>query len=493
MLKVLRKKGVMKKVLWVVAVVIIISFGFFGTANYLNRRRGVSYAGHIFGRKISFDDFTDSYAHTRNQAILRYGDNFYRIQERLDLVAETWDRLILLHEAKKRNIRVSDQEVVAAIQDFEFFKRDSQFDQELYDIILRRVFQTQPRNFEEGIRESLLFQKLYEQETENLALTDEEIKEQYRLKNEKVQVSYILFLTDDFKKQVNLDQKEVENYFLEHKEDFRSPDAINLQYIEFAFPAEATDDQKAAIALKAQSVFDQLIDQEDFEAVSQTNGLKIQESGFFSRENPKITIGWSMDLLQKAFALKAGEFSDPIETPQGYYILKFKEKRNSYIPELKEAQPNVKQVLILQKASLLAQEKANEMLAKTKERRQAHPDEPFGDLAKNLGLSIEQTTPFMRGEYIPKIGLDREFQEATFSLNKDRAMSEVIKTSKGYSIMHFDDLIGVDDKKFDEEKEEFAAFLLEQKKNQAFTRFILELRLKARLEDHISQMKKEQE
>ena len=57
MLKHLRKKGVSKKILWVVAFVIVISFSFFGTASYLNRGAlSHNYAGILFGQKIPLKD-----------------------------------------------------------------------------------------------------------------------------------------------------------------------------------------------------------------------------------------------------------------------------------------------------------------------------------------------------------------------------------------------------------------------------------------------------
>ena len=52
----LRKKGIAKKITWVIAIVIILCFGF-GTASMLSNSRPESYAGRLFGKKISFDEF----------------------------------------------------------------------------------------------------------------------------------------------------------------------------------------------------------------------------------------------------------------------------------------------------------------------------------------------------------------------------------------------------------------------------------------------------
>ena len=53
MLKLLRKKGIAKKVIWFIAIIIIISFGFLGTAYLITDSGSVNDAGKIFGKTIS--------------------------------------------------------------------------------------------------------------------------------------------------------------------------------------------------------------------------------------------------------------------------------------------------------------------------------------------------------------------------------------------------------------------------------------------------------
>ena len=112
MLEVLRKKGVNKAILWIIAIVVILSFGVFGTAYRLDNT--VNSAGTIYGHNINIKDFQQAYQDARDQAIRLYGDEFFKKGSRLDLEQEAWDRLILLKEAQKRAIHVSDQEALYA-------------------------------------------------------------------------------------------------------------------------------------------------------------------------------------------------------------------------------------------------------------------------------------------------------------------------------------------------------------------------------------------
>ncbi|MBL8012742.1 MAG: SurA N-terminal domain-containing protein, partial [Candidatus Omnitrophica bacterium] len=65
MLKIFRKEGVQKKILWFLAAVIIISFVFFGTVTRLRDTSSSSYAGKVYGKKISMMDFNKHYQNTR--------------------------------------------------------------------------------------------------------------------------------------------------------------------------------------------------------------------------------------------------------------------------------------------------------------------------------------------------------------------------------------------------------------------------------------------
>ena len=83
MLSALRHKGVSKKILWAVSIVIILSFAVFGTAWRLDK--SVNSAGKIFGHSVSILDYQKAYYDTRDAAILMYGDNFFKYGNRLNL------------------------------------------------------------------------------------------------------------------------------------------------------------------------------------------------------------------------------------------------------------------------------------------------------------------------------------------------------------------------------------------------------------------------
>jgi len=200
MLEVLRRKGVNKTILWFIAIIIILSFGVFGTAYRLDNT--VNSAGTIYGHNVSIKEFQQAYLDSRDQAIRIYGDEFFKNGNKIDLEQETWDRLILLKEAQKREIHVTDQEVVADIAAIPFFQRNGHFDQVLYEEIVENpsVFDRPTHDFEEGVRKQLAIKKLIELVAPESVLNDADLKKEYQKRNEKITLQYVLFNASDFAK-----------------------------------------------------------------------------------------------------------------------------------------------------------------------------------------------------------------------------------------------------------------------------------------------------
>lgn len=491
MLKTLRKKGVAKKILWVVAIVIIISFGFFGTANYVRRTHNITAAGKIFNRAVSFDEFERSLVHARNQAMLTYGENFDRLKQFLNLDSQAWDRIILLQEAKKQKIKVTDAEVVEAIENLDLFKNQGAFNSRNYDQLVRYYFKCEPRDFEESIRDLLTFSKLRDKITSAITVNDEDIRKEYQKKNEKARVSFVLISADDYKKDISADPKEIEQYYAQNKDQLRVPPSINILYLHVAPGTDAKQNQPLSLSQKVQNILSDLKTNPDLEKVGQKYGLTVNESGFFNKEQPSLKVSLPYEALLVAFELSENQISSPVETPQGYYILKLKQKRDAYIPNMKEATDQIKETLLTEKARGIAKTKAEEYLKQIREYIAGNPQKSFSDTMTALGLKIQQTPPFSRGQYVPGIGVSGEFQDTAFSLTEQNKISNVIEIAKGYCIIHLDSQTPIDEEKFGKEKEEFAKKVGEDRKNQVFGDYLRDLRIKANLQDNVSKLRKQ--
>jgi len=502
MLKILRKKGVSKKILWAVIVIIIFAFGFGGTAYMVARQQQkIKYAGKIFGQTISFEDYDKAYQETTVQFILRYGDNFSKIRQYLDLDAETWNRLILLYEANRRHIKVTDKEIIELIEQFPMFQRNKKFDNELYNNMLRYGLNIRPRPFEENIRNAIKLNKLSMEQTASLNLTDDQIFDAYKKQNEKTQINYVLFSADQFKKEILVDETETQKYYADQKDAFLVPPSISFEYLEFPFPIEKQavdnkeqDDNEQAKNLlqeKASVVYNQLAAGADLAKTAQENNIEIKTTDFFSMEKPNLSLGWPYEILANLFQIDAVNFHEPFETSNGICIVRIKEKRDAYVPEYATIKEDVKNALIEKKAQKLSQEKAQQTISSIKENYNQSKD--FKKTAQDLNLTFYQTPIFKRGDYLETIGISKLFEDAAFELTEINPISDVIKTGKGFCILHLEKYVPVDETEYKKDKETFAEKLITEMKDKSFGEFLTSLKLKAKLEDNISKLKKEQQ
>jgi parvulin-like peptidyl-prolyl isomerase len=162
-----------------------------------------------------------------------------------------------------------------------------------------------------------------------------------------------------------------------------------------------------------------------------------------------------------------------------HYIIKIKERKEPYIPDLAAIKEKVKEALVKDKAQRLAKEKIEACLKKLEETYQLAPKSiDFTKSAKEYGLKSDSTDLFTYGSYIEGVGVADNFWLEALEL-KVGAFSEIIDMPAGLYIIKIKSRVPVDDKKFQAEKEEFAQKLLLQKKQEYFTKVLEDLKRKA--------------
>ena len=491
MLNILRHKGFSKKILWVIAVVIILSFGVFGTAWRMDN--SVNSAGKMYGRGVSIRDFNKAYLDSRDQAILLYGDQFFKLGNRLNLEDETWDRLLLLREAKKRGLKTFDAEVVDFIAAIPFFQRNGKFEPLLYQAIVQNPggFDRKTPDFEEGIRAQLTIKKLLDQVAGSAPLTEQELKKEYTLRNEKIKLTYALFEPLKAAKDLAVSESQVQQYYDNNKELFRKPVMVNVEYAALSYPDKASDAQKETVKKEVVALARELVVSKveplkadnDFNTLAQKHKIQLKESGLFSQSQPLLTFAWSPELVDRIFSMKEGQYSPVIEAPDGWQVLRIRERKESSIPPLEEIKPQVKNALLTNRGFGLAQTKADAALKTIQEGLKANKS--FKELAEAAGAKVDQTPPFGRGEYQSNRGLLAEFQEETLKMNRQNRLSAVMTTTQGPAIIYLDSTDPIDQNQFEADKENFKQMMMAQRRNQAIIGFLTQLKFEANVQSNL--------
>jgi hypothetical protein len=340
MLRILRNKKTAKKVWIILAIIIIPAFTFWGFGGAARNRQEAGSVGKIFGHNVSNLELRDSLTAVRTSAIIQFGDKLPEIEKYLDFPSQAWERLILLYEAKRRRITVNNKEVVEEIQNTPYFQDQSGFNNKTYAQTLRYVFRLQPRIYEEQVRQSLTLLKLYKQLTQNVKLTDSEIREEYLKANEELSIDYIASLFADFVKGINPTEKEIAEYFEKNKAMFKEPPSPDKP----AHIPELTEVKnkvkEALIKETSESNAEQKINEcaeklksMEFNQAAGACGLKVSSTDFFKSDGEIEGLGKTRIFWENAKKLKNGQPSPVLYNTKGCYIIK--PKANKPIDEAK--------------------------------------------------------------------------------------------------------------------------------------------------------------
>ena len=176
MLEQMRKH--MNWIMWIILVLVIVSFLFFGIYQPdSGRGEAATVNGDVISaneldrayrnmnetyRQIFKEKFTDAMARTLRQQALR----------------ELIENRLLVQEASRIGLRVSDEEVRASIMRTPAFAPAGRFDKAAYERYLDYI-NTKPSVFEETQREYMLKQKIERIIEDGIVVTDDELKGAY--------------------------------------------------------------------------------------------------------------------------------------------------------------------------------------------------------------------------------------------------------------------------------------------------------------------------
>lgn len=156
MLKFFRKNT--KSVIWAV-VIAFVSWG--GYAVSVQFQQSMRAAGRIFGKEVSYRDYLSA---QRTVQIFSPPSKKDAAPPSADLIeAQTWQFLILSDEAKRRKIKVSNQEVMEEITQLLANGKELPFTSEQYSRWVQANFREQPAEFENQVRQQLTIRKLLEE------------------------------------------------------------------------------------------------------------------------------------------------------------------------------------------------------------------------------------------------------------------------------------------------------------------------------------------
>ena len=232
---------------------------------------------------------------------------------------------------------------------------------------------------------------------------------------------------------------------------------------------------QAQAADLAQSLEKQIAKPADLDKVAKAQGLTVQESGFFARDEPILGLGPSPEAANKAFEMKPNDVAGPLRASRGFVFQTLVSTQAPYVPKAEEVTARVREEVVKQKARDLSKQKAAELAARLK----SAPD--FEKAAKAGGVEAKTTELITQDSPIPDLGVAPAVEDAAFKLAVG-AVSDPIATDTGTAVIKVIEKKAVTPEEWTSSKDRFREELLTDRRNRFFSAYMVKAKQKMKIE-----------
>lgn len=469
MLDFLRKRKRSWIITFLLGLIIVVFIAFYGGSKYQDR--GAPDVAEINGDTISQRVFALQYQKTleRYREMLK-GSLTPEILKSLNLKSAVLEEMVknrlVLQEAQALGLTTSDEELMDAIGQVREFQVAGRFNKERYMQLLRANRLT-PAEFEEEQRDQLTIQRLYGVILDSTRISDAEVRERYRLEQEKINLQYLRLQVSDAVAEVKLSEDDIKQFYDRNKEMLKEPLKLQVEYLSYPFDRfaggaqvsekeiedyyQANRDSKFRkpkefklryVSIRVSPGADAK-QQEDARAranrvVAEARGGKdfAQLAKQFSDDASAAKggdLGWTTQgqlppQLAKVFGMGKGEVSDVIETPGRLQVVKVEDTREEKTATLKDLTPEITRSLKADKGKREAAKIAD------RDREKMLSGSDSAKVAQESGAAVNVTTWFSNGQVLPEIGQNQEFYKNAFALGP-KDISPVVEGNNAYYLL----------------------------------------------------------
>jgi peptidyl-prolyl cis-trans isomerase D len=382
MMKFLRSQS--QTVLWLILLVLGGSFLFYGNVGSLltgGGGHGTTDYGRIDGQDLSVAELYDAVRTTKDALIMSgRGAVLSQAGGRDQVAEEAWRQLLLLHEADKLHIQVSDQELIDYIHSWPLFQKDGVYSPDLYQQqmgMLQNTLHISPDAFEEILRNGLRADAVNKALFSTVRTPAHDVAAQYDKYEGPAQVTVVTFDPKAFAALVQVTPEEIAAEYKAHPENpaYRTQERRKIDYVLFPLTAEQAKltgkDRETAIEALGEKALNFALALQpnpsagtnggagplpDFQAVAHTMGLTPVTTDFFTVDTPPTGLPPSPSINQTAFALTRDDpNSKVVEFDGGVAVLHLDDAQPSELRPLDEVKADIEKELRQTKAVQAAQ------------------------------------------------------------------------------------------------------------------------------------------
>ena len=452
MLNVMRKQAGS----WMIKVIlfaIVIVFVFWGVGSF--RSREASKVATVNDEIITIVNYRRAYNNLIDQYRQRFGASLNdgmieMLQVKKQALDGLIDRVILLQEAKKLDLQVSDAEVAESIMKTAVFQNNGTFDNNRYRGILAQA-QLTPEEYEADQKSVLLGEKLSRVIIGAAKVSEAEARQWYDWQNSSVNIDYVLFeparysdikpsaeeitayfdaqkenyKTDPmvktryvvfdpetYKSQVTVSGDEITDYYDSNIDDFKTEKTVEARHILIKVDPGADEAADLAAKTRAEEITKMATAGQDFAELAKTysEGPTKDNGGYLGKFPQSQMV---KPFADKAFSMAAGEISEPVKTQFGWHVIKVESVEEATTKTLEQSKTQIIDTLTNRKARNLAYDKAEQFYEGCFEK------DDLVNNAKTFKLAVMETGSFSR-QGPDALGKDKgAFANAAFTLKVD--------------------------------------------------------------------------
>ena len=464
----------LKWTLFAVIIVFILGFVYFSGTNTGSSDISGQVVAKIGGDTITAVEFDRQYRSELDRQQAQYqGKLSPELIRALDMPRQVLDSMIdrslRLEAAKRLSLKVSDEEVAAAVIAFPQLQENGHFmGNEKYERFLRANGYT-PERFEEDVREGLLLQKYSTLIRASVLVPDKDLQREFSNRNDKASIEYIKIPASKLETVTPITDADLKAYLEKHKDryqtavqrrakylvvdkgkvhagikipdaelkadydrrrsSFQMPEQVAASHILIKVDPDKGPEADAAAKQKAEALYARAAKGEDFAKLANENTEDTSGKGTGGQLPPFGRGQMVPEFEQAAFDMKPGEIRGPIKTQFGYHIIKVLSKLPAHIRDFDEVKGQILAEMSETRAQAETDRLGRELTDKIKKLKNPSDDE----LRKlqNDTVTFNETPWAAKGDPIPGIGANAKFSDEIWNLKVGQISTTAITTTRG--------------------------------------------------------------
>ena len=312
--------------------------------------------------------------------------------------------LVLRHEAARLGIRPGYSEIADVVRTLPAFQGESGFDMKKFADFTQNALAPMglaEEHVEQLVRDQLSLNRIKQLLAAGVTVPKGELDENFQRGHDTLFVTIIRFQSDDFGKDINVSDEDVQKHYGAHKAELKTDEKRKVEFVSLAL----TDEEKKLTGKERIEALQKLSDRAtdftqallekgaDFKQAAEKFQLPVHATGEFTKAAPDPQLKVDPALGTAAFKLSAQEpNSDPIQVADGFYILHLAGINEARPLTPEEAKPKIVDTIKKSKARELMSTKGAEVAQQLREA--AKSGQPLEAAIQKAGGKAEKVPPF---------------------------------------------------------------------------------------------------